>query len=270
MTDTIVGMFWNRNEADILEEILEDAIKHVDTLFIADDNSADKSPDIIRGFAEKHKDKVEFTSFNRTNPRDVGQRQAMLDEIRKRYKPENTWVQIIESDMMLLDTDVREAIKQWAVEDMAVSWQTLNAARKPGTWDEVDTYPKWPVSIRQIMPYAHWIEYMLYTFRPLPGLGYDLDNWRPWPSGWGNYTNKPVKVNKRSLNAPLLAHYGYRGPTHFLLKNPPDRFKRRYPTWDLTDLETIKETVFFFNGAWNGEKDLFPMSRDGWRAHRKG
>ena len=35
----IIGMMWNKNEGDILEEIIEAALSRVDTLFVADDGS---------------------------------------------------------------------------------------------------------------------------------------------------------------------------------------------------------------------------------------
>ncbi len=265
----IVGMFWNHNEADIVEETLTEAIKHVDSLFVADDHSTDNSLAIIESFAAKNS-KVEYVRSKRDNPNDKGQRQSLLTEIQRRYKPEDTWVQIIESDIMILDTDIREALNNWAQADVGMSWQTLNAARKANTWGEADTYPNWEKPIKEIMPYAHWMEVMLYTFRPLPKVHYDLDRWRPWPQGLGNYGFKEVK--RRALDAPLLAHYGYRGPTQFYEKfkrlGKTGGFHPKYKKWDLRSVESVSRTVSFFNGHWNG--DVFPMSREGWVAWRKG
>ncbi len=265
VVDTIVGMLWNKNEGDILEEIISEALPKVDTLFIADDESTDNSWDIIQSF--KKNPKVEYMRNKRNDPRDLGQREALLNEIRRRYKPENTWVQVIESDIMIVDTDVREAIKGWVVDDLGVTWQLLNAARKAGTWDE-HVYPNWNGSIKEIMPHAHWVEYMLYTFRPMPDLHYDLDSWRPWPSGFAKYIkNFPLKRGRKGLQSPLLAHYGYRGPTHFKKKYGNKKF-RKYPSWDLTSVETVEKTVYYFNGVWNGA--LHNMSREGWIGSRKG
>ena len=263
MVDTVVGMMWNRNEGDILEDTLTAALKKVDTLFIADDNSTDNSWDIIQA----HSSEIEYMRNCREVPGDVGSRQVLLNEIRKRYKPENTWVQIIESDIMILDTDIREAISGWAVDDLGVTWQLLNAARKPGTWGEV-SYPNWDKPIQEVMPYAHLVEYMLYTYRPLPGLTYTGDFWRPWPNGFAKYVkNFPLKRGRKGLTSPLLAHYGFRGPVHFKKKYGNNKF-RKYPSWDLTSVETIEDTVYYFNGVWNGS--LFDMSREGWRKFRKG
>lgn len=263
--DTIVGMMWNKNEGDILAHTIADAVGKVDSLFIADDGSTDNSWDIILS-AQKSFKNIEYIQ-QAPNKNDPGQRTVLLNEIRRRYKPENTWVQVIESDIMVLDTEVRTAIIDHAVDDLGVTWQLLNAARKSGEWDAWDTYPNWNVSIKEVMPYAHWIEHMLYTFRPLPGLYYDQDTWRPWPKGFANYVkNPPLKRNKKSPNSPLLAHYGYRGPTHFKCKYGNKHFNK-YPSWDLTSVQTIKDTVYFFNGMWNNSL-LVPMSRDGWRESR--
>jgi len=265
---TVVGMMWNRNEGDILPYIIESALDKVDTLFIADDHSTDNSWDIIQSYAANHKDKIEYIRNERVHPKDAGQRQSLLDEIRRRYKPENTWVQVIESDIMILDTDVREAIRDWAIDDLGITWQLLNAARKPGDWNDADVYPNWERPIQEIMPHAHWIEYMMYTWRPLPGLQFDPDTWRPWPNGFAQYVkNPPLKRGRKGLTSPLLAHYGYRGPAHFKQKYGNKKF-RKYPSWDLTSVETVEKTVYFFNGQWNGA--LHDMSRDGWKASRKG
>ncbi len=268
----LIGMMFNYNEGDILAEVLEDAAKHVDTLFIADDESTDDSWNIIQDFSKRNPDKVEYTRRER-NPKDKGQRQALLTEIQKRYKPEDTWVQVIESDIMILDTDIRKALERFAVHDIAMSWIALNAVRDPGTWDEFDTYPNWDLPIKEIMPKAHWMEVMLYTFRPLPGIEFNLDVWRPWPRGFSKYCgNKPVKTsNGKSLETPLLAHYGYRGPTHFYKKFKAmgaGNFHSKYKSWDLRSVESVRDTVSFFNGEWNNNP--FDMSRDGWKGYRKG
>lgn len=265
MTDSIVGILWNKNEGDILEETILSALTKVDSLFLADDHSTDNSWEIMQSF-ENHP-KVEYIRNERENSHDLGQRQALLDAVRQRYKPENTWVQVIESDIMILDTDVREAISEWAVDDIGVTWQLLNGAREPGTWDEHE-YPNWTKPITEIMPYAHWIEHMLYTFRPLPELAYSSNSWRPWPMGFAQYIkNPPLKRGRKGLNSPLLAHYGYRGPIHFKKKYGNKKF-RKYPSWDLTNEQTVEDTVYFFNGIWNNS--LHDMSREGWRRSRKG
>jgi len=170
---------------------------------------------------------------------------------------------------MILDTDIREAWKEWAVQDIGMTWHLINAARQPGTWDEVDTYPRWDKSIKEIMPWGHWVECMFYTFRPFPGLFYNFDVWSPWPSGFQQYMNGGQLMNyRRGLNAPLLAHYGYRGPTHVLQKYTGKKW-RKYPTWDMTNKETIEKTFYYFNGQWN-DKNMFKMGRDGWKGFRKG
>jgi len=258
----IVGIFWNKNEADLLPFTLERAAKAVDSLFIADDGSTDKSWDIIQSFASSHKDKVEHIQ-QRPNKNDPAQRQVLLDEIRRRYKPEDTWVQIIESDICVLDTDVKEIIKTKAVADIGVSWHMINAVRKMGEWEGIDTYPNWSMPVTELMPWGHWVEVMLYSFRPLPGLIYNPGVWRPWPSGFSRYTSAPLKTSRKELDSPLLSHYGFRGPTHFHLKyKNMGKFHRRYKNWNLENPKTVLETVPYFNGQWNS--DVFEMSRAGW------
>jgi len=256
--ENIIGMMWNKNEADILPQIIDAALPHVDALFIADDGSTDDSWSIIKNHSSK---KIEYTQRS-PDKHDPGQREALLNEIKKRYKPENTWVQIIESDIMILDTNIREAIKLHSVEDMALTWHLLNGARRKGDWNELDVFPNWDRPISEVMPWGHWIESMLYTFRPLPNLHY-VHRATPWPRGWTHYTKSPMDRISWDKTAPLLAHYGYRGPTHFYLKyKSMGAHHKKYTDWKLGSPREVEDTVYFFNGVWNGL--MHPLSRQGW------
>lgn len=261
MSNRIIGMMFNKNEADILPYTLERAAKTVDSLFIADDLSTDGSWDIIEDFVRVNKNKVEYVQ-RKPNKNDPAQRQALLNEIRKRYKPEDAWVQIIESDMCILDTDIHTVINTKAVADIGVTWHMLNGVRKVGEWEFADTFPDWSVPLHELMPYGHWTEVLLYTFRPLPELYYS-PIWRPWPSGFSKYTNKPLKIYRKEPDSALLAHYGFRGPTHFFNKyKSMGKHHKKYQNWDLTTIDTVTKTVPYFNGQWNS--DVFEMSRGGW------
>lgn len=259
MSDHIVGMMFNRNEGDILEEVIKNFLPHVDSLFIADDNSTDNSREIINEFRSK----IEYYTDKRDDPKDVGQRQKMLNEIRRRHKPEETWVQILDSDMMILDTDIKKAISKYSAAGLSITWTLLNGCRID--WSGMDTYPIWNRSIKEIMPWGHVLEDVTYTFRPLPKLYYNLDKWRPWPQGFSYYTYKNMQARMRRDDSPIIAHYGYRGPTHFYLKNKGKKFAK-YPSWDISSVEAVRKTVYYFNGYWN--TDLLDMSRKGWVEYR--
>ena len=265
----VVGMFWNRNEGDILEEVITDAIRHVDTLFIADDGSVDRSWDIIQHLHALHPDKIEHIQ-RAPNPADMAQRNSLLDCIRSRYKAEDTWVQVIESDIFILDTDIRQAIKERSSDDVVVTWTALNGVRDTGTWSEIDTYPDWQgQSIRKILPKAHFMENMHYSWRPFPNLKFQ-GVWRPWPQGMGQYQTKSVPVNFTPENTPLLFHVGYRGIKHFWQKwqrAGMGPFHSKYKSWDLRTLESVERTVSFFNGEWNS--NTFEPSRQGWINRKK-
>lgn len=258
MTDHIAGMMWNKNEGDILEEIIISILPHVDSLLIADDGSTDNSWSIIESCKANYK-KIEHIQ-RKPDPNDKGQRQSLLNEIRRRYKPESTWVQVCESDIKILETSVRDAIKNYSVKDSYVPWLTLNAVRLPGTWNEVDTYPNWKQPISHIMPYAHIMEVMQYSFRPYPDLKYS-EIWRPWPAGFQKYVGSHPELPQGRFR-PLLLHLGYRGPTHFYEKyKSMGKRHIKYQNWDLTSPQTVEQTVDFFCGTWN--KDAFPASRFG-------
>ena len=260
MGNTIIGMMFTHDEGDILEEILEACLNKVDSWFISNDNPTDNSWDILNDYQCRYPDKIEYLRNTREDPRDQGQRQALLSEIQRRYKPQDTWVQVLEADTMLLDTDVREAIRDFAVLDIGVTWTMLHAVRKSGTWESLDTYPIWEKSITEVLPYAQEYETMLYTFRPLPKLAYNLNTWRPWPQGFSHCLDgQGLKTEEISPEVPLLAHYGYRGPQHVY-----DKYKGTKHPWNTSSVKKVEETFWYFNGVWNG--DVFPMSREGWRS----
>src|SRR3990167_3603833 len=159
----LIGVMWAKNEADIISETIDAAVRCVDSLLIADDGSTDNTWQIIQDKKRQHAS-IEHVQ-QKPNGIDRGQRQALLDVVRQRYNAADTWVQVVESDVFILDTDIRECLAGF--NGMALSWQTLNAVRRPGTWASVDTYPHWERSIRELMPFAHRMEVMLYTFRQI-------------------------------------------------------------------------------------------------------
>jgi glycosyltransferase involved in cell wall biosynthesis len=261
MSEHIVGMMWNRNEGDILPFTIASALEHVDTLVLADDGSTDNSWEVMKSFAKAHPDQIEHIQ-QRPDSEDKGQRQALLNVIRERYRPEDTWVQVIESDIMIFDTDIRQAIKERS-NDILLRWQLLNASPPPGEnkWDGIDEYPNWSRPIQEIMTHAHRLEMMPYTYRPFKELKYDYSAWRPWPRGFTKIQGGTAP-HRKSDYTPLLAHYGYRGPTHFYQKYKNIGRHPRYRSWDITSVESVKETVYFFNNQWG--KHAFPMTRYGW------
>lgn len=250
-------MLWNRDEADILEEVVTDAARQVDQLFVAD-SSSDGSWEILQSVALRAGNIV-VQRENETHDR--AQRNSLLAKIRARYRAEDTWVQVFESDVFTLDTDIRTAIREYAIDDVAVSWFALNACRL--SWEGADMWPRWDRPIREVMPLAHYMETMTYTFRPLEGLYFEADRWRPWPRGFSRYTSAPIFVQPCGPSQPLLLHVGYRGPTHFWRKyRHMGERHTKYTGWRLDSPETVAASVSYFNGVWNGE--AFPATRAGW------
>ena len=256
-----------KNEIDILPYTLPEALKHVDSMFISDDGSIDGSWELIQYFKQKYPDKIEYI---RQEPSefDQGQRSALLIEIQKRYKAENTWVQVIESDVFLHTTDLRTLISTTCRNDISVDWCFMNATRRD--WIGVhEFYPHWPEDIRVIMPLFHKMETLLYTYRPLPGLYFE-QTWRPAPKGFGVYyaQHEPYSRRRRSLDTrgrtPLALHYGYRGPTHMLTKwnrravRPESNVTRHGE--DYTSIETLMKTSPYLNGDFN--RDWYRTSTD--------
>ncbi len=273
MGDTIVGVMWCRNEGDLLPHTIPAALEQVDCLMIVDDDSTDNSWDVIKSFegkleyAVRRADKIQ----RGTHPR-VFARQHLLEETRRRFGYKNTWVQIIESDTALLDTDVKTAIERYARDDVMVPWHMVNAVRREWT-DEYDL-PRIPdnMPLDEFYNAAHWMEQLsTYTFRPLPSLNY-TERPTPWPRGFRAYQKDGTrhgKMRKKDDN-PLVIHYGFRSPTHYFNKmgGVPNN---KYADWDFSSPASVRRTVPFYNGTYNNNTLTFDsISREGWAGHLKG
>jgi len=186
----VVGVMWARNESDLLPYTLEKALKQVDTLLFIDNGSTDNTYDVAKSFKLEYCTRTaDILSGMKCHP-DAAGRQHLLEEVRRRFGYKDTWVQVIESDSVLLDTDVRQVIKKFSIDDTAVIWHMLNTADGK---------------------YAYWYELLTYTFRPFPKLEYEKKR-LPWPKGFGAYTNGQ-KWHHQEPDSPLILHYGFRGRT---------------------------------------------------------
>jgi glycosyltransferase involved in cell wall biosynthesis len=255
--DNIVAIMFAKDEADIISTTITEAMKVVDSIFISDDGSVDGTWDIIKYYKQAYPSKIEYIR-QEPDPNDQGQRNSLLNEIRRRYKPENTWVQTIEADIILYTKDLRELISRCNRQNVCMNWHNMNAVRDDWT-DIHQFYPHWPEAIQKIMPNFHWLEeFSSYTYRPMPELYFD-PVWRPWPRGL-SYHLKPEGPRTRRCKldgnkTPLTLHYGYRGPTHLMtkwnrLKVKPTKPFTKYG-FDYTSIDTLMKTFYCFNGVYN-------------------
>jgi len=253
----IVGIMWNKNEGDILNFIITKALEQVDYLFMADDNSTDDSFKIMESFKANPKvlDVFQITRGEK--------KQILLDKVKARFKAEDTLVQVVESDVTILDTDIRACWAKYNNNNASMSWHVINAVDPEGWKDESRCYPTWEVPIDKKMTHGNWMEVLShYTFRPLPGI-YFIDDSRPWPKGLSTYVGPDT--NRYTSDAPLLAHWGYRGPKHWYAKYSagPGSVHRKHK-WKIGSVEECRKNVPFFNGIWAPNGDTVPLNREGW------
>lgn len=258
----IIGISWCKNEGDLLPYTLEAAIKQVDAMMIIDDNSTDNSWDIIQSF----KGKLEYCTRKCLTNSAEDSRNHMLNQVRARFGREDTWVQVIESDTIILQSDIRSCIDKFAVDDVAVHWNLLNACRRDWSKDwnvhplVTPKLPPW-----EAYPDCHFMEMMTYTFRPLEKLEYTARR-TPWPQGFSHYTQRGYRKNKTD-DSPLALHYGYRTPKFFYEKMKAMGRKKggsKYSKWRFGSAEEVRDTVDFFNGTWNNNDNVHVANREGW------
>ena len=229
--DKIIGIMWNHNEGDILEETLTKALPLVDHLLVADDDSDDNSWDIIRSHSS------ELAYFNRYSESDKElakshwQRQHLLNKAVQMFG-RDIWIQVIESDLIAIDTDVREQVEtRTNLHGAGIWWCNLEAVRRE--WrPEDEMYPNWDKPIQEVMPWCHILEKAAYTWRPYPDI-YFPERWQPHPCGLDKYGGLDGEwhVRRKHVNetTPLWGHFNVRGRKHFEKKyaNVPDNSRNK-------------------------------------------
>lgn len=263
----VIGIMWSWNQGDILEEVVTEAIKSVDQLLVVDDGSSDNSVEILSSFNLPYLSKWGENNPNHYSKR-LWRRQHLLDKAVEMYGRE-IWIQVIESDMILLDTNIKDYIKDET--KVALNCIMCNMGQKNLWPEELDSlYPNWGRTIKDIMPDGYVDEVYPSTFRPLEKVMFDSNTISQWPIGLDNYGFKYLNpyLLKRPNNpyidwtAPILAHYGYRGTRFYkwyMEKKGEDIIKKGV---DLSSRESILSTVRAFNYTKStGRKIISPLSR---------
>jgi hypothetical protein len=260
MTDKIVGIMWNKNEGDILNESISKALPLVDHLLLSDDLSSDNSWDIIRNRKSEltYISRYGETSGSKKYDKSVWQRQSLLDKAVELFG-RNIWIQVIESDLMAIDTNIREQVEtKTYVHGIALWWITCEAIRKE--WTEKDEkYPNWDKSIQEVMPYGFILEKAAYTWRPYDGV-YFTNKWSPVPRGLdkhGPVLGGEWRVRRFNCkpDTPLWGHYNVRGKKHFNAK---------YKGVDMTRKSVLKRKLCAFEIPHIHPERVFPLTREGW------
>lgn len=248
MRDKIIGIMWNKNEADILDETISKALPLVDHLLIADDDSDDASWDIIRSHKSELAYCNRYSESRKELHKDHWQRQHLLNKAKELYGS-SIWIQVVESDLIAIDTDIREQVEtRTNMYGIGIWWCNLEAVRRE--WKpEDEMYPNWDRPIQEMMPWCHILEKAPYTWRPYPDI-YFPKRWQPHPVGLDKYGGLEgewyVKKKYVTADMPLWGHYNIRGRKHFDIRykdaKPDSRAKAKReivaftvpqdPTWD--------------------------------------
>jgi len=255
----IAGIMWNKNEGDILNETISKALPLVDHLLVSDDESSDNSWDIIRSR------KSELTYISRYNEtpgsslykKSVWQRQSLLDKAIELFG-RDIWIQVVESDLIAIGTNVREQLEtRNHVHGVSMWWITCEAVRKSWT-EEDEKYPNWDKSIQEVMPWGFILEKAPYTWQPVEGVEFG-EKWNPVPRGLHKHGFLTGEYRVRRHNCkedvPLWGHYNIRGKKHFNIK---------YKNIDLSRKSVARRIQCAFETPVRFPEKLFPLTREGW------
>jgi len=192
-----IGLLITRNEADIIQFVLDSFLNHLDTVF-ALDCSSDETTDILH----EH-DIVEDLIVR--DPDEVhrdGVRRLVLQRIKERYQDEG-WISVLHGDEIFYDNP-RKAIER--------------AEREGKTWIIWQSIMFWLSPSKPFALYNVWVKENR-QFKNLPGIYFDINcHHRTIPFG---LSGEAMSVN------PLYFHLPYRSEEQ-VRKRALDRVKRGF------------------------------------------
>lgn len=200
----VVGILRVKDEADLLLEVLDNVSEGVDEIYAYDDDSQDKTLDILK----KHPKVTYIKTFDSKFTSEVQKTQHLEQEVKKRhpnYSTEEVWVALLAGDLWWETHSPREA----AIEAVSKGHDcrtgvAINFAR--WKWDkDSDTWPNWHQPVQKLMNWCKIIEELPVVWKVA-----DYTRWKrlPWPR---SFNNRWTGIDKDSV---FLLHYGKRSPKH--------------------------------------------------------
>jgi hypothetical protein len=208
----VIGILRVRNEADLLEEVLDNVSKGVDEIYAYDDDSTDGTLAIL----EAHPSVTYIEPFDPTFTAEFQKTRLLEQRVKERYpeyQTEEVWVALLAGDLFWLNMNATDAanlalskgcdLQNGVVVDFG-RWE----------WDETtDTWPNYPKSLREMCQWCAIIEEL-----PVVWKVSDYTRWKrlPWP---GEFKRRNVS---KDASFPFLEHQGKRSPKYHQWKYATD------------------------------------------------
>ena len=224
----VVGIMRVKDEADLLQEVLDNVAVGVEEIYAYDDDSSDGTLEILKA----HPAVTYIEPFNPAFNEEWQKTSALEKKVRETYpyKTEEVWVALLAGDLFWLNCNATDAANL-AVSKGCDLQNGIAIDFGRWGWDETtDTWPNWPESLRTLCQWCSIIEELPVVWKVSDYTSYKR---LPWPGGFKQRNTEKVR------EMPFLEHQGKRSPRYHQWKygsesRQPSRGSKReeYDDWD--------------------------------------
>lgn len=224
----VVGILRVRDEADLLQSVLDNVMGGVEEVYAYDDNSTDDTLEILKD----HPIVTHIEPYNPDFTFEMQKTRILERRVKENYpyQSEEVWVSLLAGDLYWLNMSPWEAADRAQVEGFDCSNGTAVDFGR-WMWDEhTDTWPNWTVSPRFLCQWCGVLEKLPVVWKVA-----DYTFWErlPWARG---FNARKLGI---AMDMPFLEHQGKRSPRYH-------QWKYASGSRDLPKVEGVRSTI----GQW--------------------
>ena len=199
----VVGILRVKDEADLLQEVLDNTAEGVEEIYAYDDGSTDGTLEVLKA----HPAVTHIEPFDPAFTQELQKTHILEQRVKENYpyKTEEVWVALLAGDLFWLNMTPTEAAN-YAISKGCDLQNGVAIDFGRWNWDaETDTWPNWTESLRTLCQWCAIIEELPVVWKVSDYTRYKR---LPWPGGFKKRNTDMVR------EMPFLGHYGKRSPTY--------------------------------------------------------
>jgi len=250
----IIGTLDTKGDGDMISEVLDQSSGLFDAIYVYEDDSPDNTYAILKN----HKAVSRLWKASEFSAEEKGRYQQHrrgwpLEQVKKDfpYTKEEIWVVRLEGDRFFLNQSPKEIVERalkLGMDSRCGVMLDFRRHRLEGWPEEVDSFPNWKGSIRDIQRWFYIDDiHNCVAFKVCDYIDYKFTNRpRPWPGGC-----KFSDCNREVISTDMVffEHHGRRSPKYFHWsltagnRALSSKVSKRDPLWDLSTPSAIFNTM---------------------------